>query len=521
MLLHLEEEIDYLELTNNPGVLAFVDFEKAYDRISRPWVLTCMERLGFGPVAMRWVRLLLEGTQAMCCYNGPARTLLHLPHELWGRAVPCLRRAVDSLQAGVLCRLLDPCPAPWKVWGAYWFQRLPPPLAGLRSIIYAGEGGPRQHLPPRVAGYLDGLHACEPHRACPLANLPAPLLLAEPLFGNPSILDAGGALLVRGAFPASVAAGVCLVGGLLQALMQPPAPLEADLTALRGSLPAGFFGPSPPQVHDEWWLWPPSRAGDASVPGQVLRRHAAGAGCDVATAYAAGCDGRLVEVQGGCLAPADRPVGPWCLVIDLSPPPAPDASQQPPQLYLVGRWGEAGGAPLDPTRWGLGGAPLFGSTARLRTRRLMQRAAERSADTSVQDFSPGQPLRPRVWPGPEGCMSDLERREQQWVEAAAPVTGQRRQREVTQAADSHIALSTAWMRESGARLHPVVRQQLLQEQPNDAEEEQGTQGQGDRSVWAAFDSAALQGPTAVRLPWGSTWRRLRRVPAPCVHRFRR
>lgn len=69
VLQHLEE-VDYLEATRNPGVVAFVDFEKAYDVVSRPWVLECMGGLGFGPRAQRWVKLLLHGTRACCRVNG-------------------------------------------------------------------------------------------------------------------------------------------------------------------------------------------------------------------------------------------------------------------------------------------------------------------------------------------------------------------------------------------------------------------------------------------------------------------
>ena len=69
VLQHLEE-IDYLEATRQPGVIAFLDFEKAYDAISRPWVFQCMQGLGFGPRAIQWVRLLLNGTRACCRFNG-------------------------------------------------------------------------------------------------------------------------------------------------------------------------------------------------------------------------------------------------------------------------------------------------------------------------------------------------------------------------------------------------------------------------------------------------------------------
>lgn len=69
VLQHLEE-VDCLEASRQPGVIAFLDFEKAYDAISRPWVVRCMQALGFGPLAVRWVRLLLEGTRARCRFNG-------------------------------------------------------------------------------------------------------------------------------------------------------------------------------------------------------------------------------------------------------------------------------------------------------------------------------------------------------------------------------------------------------------------------------------------------------------------
>ena len=57
ILAHLEE-MDYLETAKEPGCIAFLDFSKAYDRLDRQWVLICMQRLGFGTLACRWVDLL-------------------------------------------------------------------------------------------------------------------------------------------------------------------------------------------------------------------------------------------------------------------------------------------------------------------------------------------------------------------------------------------------------------------------------------------------------------------------------
>ena len=68
VLAHLEE-VDYLETAKEPGCLAFLDFSKAYDRLDRQWVLQCMQRLGFGPSARRWVDLLHSHLTARVRYN--------------------------------------------------------------------------------------------------------------------------------------------------------------------------------------------------------------------------------------------------------------------------------------------------------------------------------------------------------------------------------------------------------------------------------------------------------------------
>jgi hypothetical protein len=68
VLLHLEE-IDFLQEVQ-PGCIAFLDFEKAYDRFNREWLLRCMEAMQFPESSRRWVRLLLEGTMGQIVFNG-------------------------------------------------------------------------------------------------------------------------------------------------------------------------------------------------------------------------------------------------------------------------------------------------------------------------------------------------------------------------------------------------------------------------------------------------------------------
>ena len=124
ILCHLEE-IDYLEVTKEPGVIIFLDFAKAYDRLDRDWLFRCMERLGFGGRAMRWARLLADGTQARVLVNGyptaafPMRSGVPqgspLSPLLYDIAAQPLASHMRQLQAaGVLhpIRLPDGSPAP-------------------------------------------------------------------------------------------------------------------------------------------------------------------------------------------------------------------------------------------------------------------------------------------------------------------------------------------------------------------------------------------------------------------------
>lgn len=66
---HLEE-VDYLVDSQQPGCILFLDFEKAFDRTSRDWILRCMQRLGFDDSAQRWVSILHSNTFVHVLYNG-------------------------------------------------------------------------------------------------------------------------------------------------------------------------------------------------------------------------------------------------------------------------------------------------------------------------------------------------------------------------------------------------------------------------------------------------------------------
>ena len=69
VLCHLEE-VEYLQQTGQPGCMVFLDFSKAYDRLSRSWVLQCMSSMGFGQNAGKWVSIVLQNTSATAAFNG-------------------------------------------------------------------------------------------------------------------------------------------------------------------------------------------------------------------------------------------------------------------------------------------------------------------------------------------------------------------------------------------------------------------------------------------------------------------
>ena len=73
-VLHHLEEIDFLQEAQQPGCIVFLDFEKAYDRLNRGWLLRCMEAMHFPESSMRWVRLLLAGTQGCISFNSGHRS---------------------------------------------------------------------------------------------------------------------------------------------------------------------------------------------------------------------------------------------------------------------------------------------------------------------------------------------------------------------------------------------------------------------------------------------------------------
>ena len=493
-------------------------------------------------VLARVHRSLMRFVDGSDTVGGPCRAVLHLRHAQGGRGVPCLPRIVDALQAGIICRLLHPARVPWKTLAAWWWQSLPSPCAGLRSLLSAG--GLASSLPPRVAGYVEGFRACMPHRTSPLAQLPSHHCLLEPLFNNPSVLSAQQRPLQPQAFPAAVAAGISCVADLVNLTSQLPPPPPALLTEaaqLRGCLPSplSLAITTPPQddTH-EWWEWPalaltPGRGG---LPEQVVRREVGGGR---AKAYRVEIDGSLTEgsdVQWPL--PADRPAGPPCLAVrapskSLDPAEQEGARATLParaaaeaagastgRLYYVGPWAYGARAPLDPSQWGLAGTPLLQSTTRQRTAALLQRDAAHSKPATGAGFVLGQPVEPAVWPAGDGRRNRLTASEQRWVALLSPQSRHRRPARHAQRADPELVNTASWMRECIGRLSiEQRRQQRIDQQLLQAASQQPRHVPARAKWWVSFDDPKAGVPELPRRAWHKAWRDLRSAPVPRAQRF--
>ena len=64
---------DILHWTNEkriPGLLLLIDFEKAFDMISRKFILQCLKLMGFGPSMIQWISTFFNNSSARILQNG-------------------------------------------------------------------------------------------------------------------------------------------------------------------------------------------------------------------------------------------------------------------------------------------------------------------------------------------------------------------------------------------------------------------------------------------------------------------
>ena len=66
----IDDLVEYWNLKDKPGILLALDFQKAFDTISKSFMLTAFKRFGFGPDLQQWVKVLFANTRSSIIYNG-------------------------------------------------------------------------------------------------------------------------------------------------------------------------------------------------------------------------------------------------------------------------------------------------------------------------------------------------------------------------------------------------------------------------------------------------------------------
>ena len=66
----LRDVLDYVNITNETGILLSLDQEKAFDRLDRTFLMNTLRRFGFGPSFQRWIRALYFNASMKIIVNG-------------------------------------------------------------------------------------------------------------------------------------------------------------------------------------------------------------------------------------------------------------------------------------------------------------------------------------------------------------------------------------------------------------------------------------------------------------------
>ncbi len=69
-LVMLRDMLDYIERTDEPGILISLDQEKAFDRVDRSFLMNLLQHFGFGPSFCKWISTLYHGANMQVMING-------------------------------------------------------------------------------------------------------------------------------------------------------------------------------------------------------------------------------------------------------------------------------------------------------------------------------------------------------------------------------------------------------------------------------------------------------------------
>jgi len=62
--------MDYTSAKKLPGILLFIDFEKAFDSLEWTFLEKCLNEFGFGPDFIRWINIFYKDIQSCIINNG-------------------------------------------------------------------------------------------------------------------------------------------------------------------------------------------------------------------------------------------------------------------------------------------------------------------------------------------------------------------------------------------------------------------------------------------------------------------
>ena len=66
----INDIINFWNLKNRPGFLLALDFKKAFDSISKKFMLGAFKKFGFGTDLIQWINVLFKDTRSSIIYNG-------------------------------------------------------------------------------------------------------------------------------------------------------------------------------------------------------------------------------------------------------------------------------------------------------------------------------------------------------------------------------------------------------------------------------------------------------------------
>ena len=66
----IQECINYFNNSNDPGLIFFADFEKAFDSLDHSFMFSCLENMNFGESLIQWVKLFYTDINSIIINNG-------------------------------------------------------------------------------------------------------------------------------------------------------------------------------------------------------------------------------------------------------------------------------------------------------------------------------------------------------------------------------------------------------------------------------------------------------------------